>query len=443
MSEPYKEVKAGDPILAKDWNSIQSLIREHILTHTHGGGDSGAEIDVDLRSLALGAELAVRKLEASDSLLVGPSSQPVLAVNPKATNMEGSYQVSVAGTLRAEQVRTARLDGVTSLAAGDLAVSGSVGIGTAAGGGYRLSIAGGDAYLGGALAVAGPAHLGGGLNVGGPTVLNGPLTTGPLAAESLQILGPVAAVGAASLSGGLSVTGTASLGGDLNVTGGTTLSGDASIGTGKLLFGAQTRQMINLWRESYGIGVQNNTLYFRTGAHVAWYKQGAHDNGEFSAGTGGTPLMVIRDGNVAIGTADPGGNRLRVQGGATYLEGGLTVTGPSTLNGGLTVNGLATTATLRVGGGTTIDRFDDGALSNVTTSVPTARAVKAYIDAQVTQLNSQLSQATSLITQLTGQLNQFRAIYDRHQHRYIHYTYRDITTVNVQNWGDTQPPNPA
>ncbi len=99
--------------------SIQSLIREHILTHTHGGGDSGSEIDVDLRSLALGSELAVRKLEASDSLLVGPGSQPVLAVNPKATNTEGSYQVSVAGTLRAEQVRTARLDGVTSLAAGE------------------------------------------------------------------------------------------------------------------------------------------------------------------------------------------------------------------------------------------------------------------------------------------------------------------------------------
>ena len=314
MSEPYKEVKAGDPILAKDWNSIQSLIREHILTHTHGGGDSGSEIDMDLRSLALGAELAVRKLEASDSLLVGPGSQPVLAVNPKATNTEGSYQVSVAGTLRAEQVRTARLDGVTSLAAGELAVSGSVGIGTAPASGCRLRIEGGDTYLGGALAVTGLANLNGGLSVTGPTVLNGPLTAGPLAAESLQILGPLAAAGAASLNGGLSVTGSTVLGGDLSVTGGTTLGGDASIGAGTLSFGAQARQMINLWRESYGIGVQNNTLYFRTGAHVAWYRQGAHDNGEFTTGTSGPPLMVIRDGNVAIGTADPGGSRLRVQG---------------------------------------------------------------------------------------------------------------------------------
>ena len=121
----------------------------------------------------------------------------------------------------------------------------------------------------------------------------------------------------------------------------------------------------------------------------------------------------------------------------------MTVTGPATLNGGLTVNGAAMCGTLRVGGGAQIERFDDGTLGSATTSVPTARAVKAYVDAQVTQLNSQINQAMAQITQLTDQLNRFRAIYDRHQHRYIHYTYRDITAVNVQNWGDTQGPNPA
>ncbi len=111
----------------------------------------------------------------------------------------------------------------------------------------------------------GAANLNGGLSVTGATVLNGPLTVGSVAAESLQILGPVSAAGAASLNGGLSVTGSSALGGDMSVIGGTVLGGDVSIGAGKLSFGTQVRQMINLWRESYGIGVQNNTLYFRTG----------------------------------------------------------------------------------------------------------------------------------------------------------------------------------
>ncbi len=464
MSEPYKEVKAGDPILAKDWNSIQSLIREHILTHTHGGGDSGAEIDVDLRSLTFGSELAVRKLEASDSLLVGPGSKPLLAVNPQATNTEGSYQVNVAGTIRADQVRTARLDGVLELAAGSLAVSGSVGIGTAAPGDSKLKV-GGDAQIAGALAVESSVSVAMSLAVNGESKLNGQVTMGPATAESLAVAGQLSAEGplrikgrldvssGATVAGDLTVTGrtglkgrldvdndagikgrldvssSAVITGDLSVTGRTALNGDLSIGqAAKMSFGAQLRQMIHLWNESYGIGVQNNTLYFRTGAHVAWYKQGAHDNGEFSAGTGGTPLMVIRDGNVAIGTADPGGNRLRVQGGATYLEGALTVTGPATLNGGLTVNS-ATVGTLRVGTGMLIERFDDGTLGNSAAVVPTARAVKAYVDAQVALMMEQLKA--------------FKNVYDRHQHRYIHYTYRDITAVNVQNWGDTQSPNPA
>jgi hypothetical protein len=491
MSEPYKEVKAGDPILAKDWNSIQSLIREHILTHTHGGGDSGAEIDVDLRSLTFGSELAVRKLEASDSLLVGPGSKPLLAINPQATNTEGSYQVNVAGTIRADQVRTARLDGVVELAAGNLAVSGSVGIGTAAPSDSKLKV-GGDVQVAGALTVENSASIAMNLAVNGESALNGPVTMGPATAQSLTIAGQVSAGGpfvlkghldvsssavitgdlsvngsttlkrrldvaddvgikgrldvssSAVITGDLSVIGRTALNGVLTVTGSTALNGGLSIGqTAKISFGAQVRQMINLWNESYGIGVQNDTFYFRTGKNYAWYTGGTHDDGAMSAGTGGTAQMVIREGNVAIGANDPSGNRLKVQGGATYLDGALTVTGAANLNGGLAVNGLVTTSTLRVGGGAQIERFDDGALGSATTVVPTARAVKAYVDAQVSQANAQINQAMTQVTQLNDQLSRLRAIYERHQHKYVHYTYRDIANVNVQNTNDTQPPNPA
>ncbi|MCB0084413.1 MAG: hypothetical protein KDE47_25910, partial [Caldilineaceae bacterium] len=86
---------------------------------------------------------------------------------------------------------------------------------------------------------------------------------------------------------------------------------------GNLGFGSTVRQMINLWGASYGIGVQGNTQYFRTDKNFAWYKGGAHNDGEFNAGASGTVQMVIKDGNVGIGAVDPGNYRLNVNGDMT------------------------------------------------------------------------------------------------------------------------------
>lgn len=106
----------------------------------------------------------------------------------------------------------------------------------------------------------------------------------------------------------LKVTGNTYLEGTLTVTGNT------SIGTsGSLSFGSQVRQMINLWSTNFGIGVQDGTQYFRTDKNFAWYKKGAHSDGELTAGTNGTVQMVIKDGNVGIGTNGPAGT-LDVQG---------------------------------------------------------------------------------------------------------------------------------
>jgi hypothetical protein len=41
-------------------------------------------------------------------------------------------------------------------------------------------------------------------------------------------------------------------------------------------FGTQGRQMLNLWAEEFGIGVQPNTLYFRSGAQFSWFIGGQH-----------------------------------------------------------------------------------------------------------------------------------------------------------------------
>lgn len=82
------------------------------------------------------------------------------------------------------------------------------------------------------------------------------------------------------------------------------VKGDCKV-TESLIFGESTRQMINLWKTEYAIGIQYNTQYFRTGKNFAWYKGGTHDDAALSAGTNGTVQMVINDGNVGIGTTTP------------------------------------------------------------------------------------------------------------------------------------------
>ncbi len=90
------------------------------------------------------------------------------------------------------------------------------------------------------------------------------------------------------------------LGDDLgNHTATTTLlmgTQDVSFTSGEANFGATTRQMLNLWNSSYGIGVQSSTQYFRTGNHFAWYRGGGHNNGTFNAG-GGVVAMTLDNTN--------------------------------------------------------------------------------------------------------------------------------------------------
>ncbi len=94
----------------------------------------------------------------------------------------------------------------------------------------------------------------------------------------------------------------------LDVNGDAQISGDISV-NGTLNFDVAIRQMINLWDDgiqNYGIGVQADTQYFRTGKNFAWYKEGGHDDNVLNAGTGGIVQMVINDGKVGIGTTNPG-----------------------------------------------------------------------------------------------------------------------------------------
>lgn len=81
---------------------------------------------------------------------------------------------------------------------------------------------------------------------------------------------------------------------------GGTMTGQLNIGTAtNLAFGSATRQMIDLWSTSYGIGVQSGTQYYRTGGRFSWFRSGIHSNVENDAGSGGTVAMTL-DGNSSL-----------------------------------------------------------------------------------------------------------------------------------------------
>ena len=94
--------------------------------------------------------------------------------------------------------------------------------------------------------------------------------------------------------------------GKVQINGSTSL-----IGSSTLSFGATTRQMLNLYNTSYGIGVQIGTEYFRTNGGFAWFKGGAHSNTQNSPGPGGTLLMRLdASGNLfTTGAINPPSDR--------------------------------------------------------------------------------------------------------------------------------------
>lgn len=63
-------------------------------------------------------------------------------------------------------------------------------------------------------------------------------------------------------------------------------------------FGTTTRQMMNLWSTSFGIGVQSGTLYFRTGntaAHFSFHAGGVHSDAACAPGAGGVEYMRLNN----------------------------------------------------------------------------------------------------------------------------------------------------
>jgi len=78
-----------------------------------------------------------------------------------------------------------------------------------------------------------------------------------------------------------------------NLTTTPTFQGNVTIAAANsLLFGSSTRQMLNLWSTTYGLGVQSSTLYYRTAGRFSWFRGGSHNDNENNPG-GGTVAMTL------------------------------------------------------------------------------------------------------------------------------------------------------
>ncbi|MGE3769525.1 MAG: tail fiber domain-containing protein [Bdellovibrionales bacterium] len=137
------------------------------------------------------------------------------------------------------------------------------------------------------------------LNVAGNTNITGDLTvsgtiTGTVASNSItQGDSSVTVTDAGTGSIAVTADGTAALTVDVD---------DIDIvGTAELNFGAAVRQMVNLYNASYGIGVQSNTLYNRSGSAFAWYVGGSHNATQYNSG-GGSTAMILTATGLGIGT---------------------------------------------------------------------------------------------------------------------------------------------
>lgn len=80
--------------------------------------------------------------------------------------------------------------------------------------------------------------------------------------------------------------------------------GNATLPSGSLSFGSQQAQILNLSGTGYGIGVQTDTLYFRSDSDFAFYVGGKYSSTQDDPGSGGSISLLIDDnGDVTLAGA--------------------------------------------------------------------------------------------------------------------------------------------
>ena len=75
---------------------------------------------------------------------------------------------------------------------------------------------------------------------------------------------------------------------------------------GRVTFGSTARQTIDIYSNTYGIGMQTDAQYYRSPSSFAWFKGGSHNTSKFNAGQNGSVSMVIdQNAKVGINTSSP------------------------------------------------------------------------------------------------------------------------------------------
>jgi hypothetical protein len=82
--------------------------------------------------------------------------------------------------------------------------------------------------------------------------------------------------------------------------------------TPNLSFGSKTRQMVNLFSTTYGMGVQESTLYMRSNSEFSWFRGGSHHDSARNAG-GGRLQMVLTDSGLTVNGAVSSGSDRHVK----------------------------------------------------------------------------------------------------------------------------------
>jgi hypothetical protein len=99
---------------------------------------------------------------------------------------------------------------------------------------------------------------------------------------------------------------------------------------GGLFFGRVTQQMLNLWGAEYGIGIQDSTEYFRSGADFCWFRKGVHSDTSSDPGGGFLAMKLDHDSNLSVSGGLLAGGNVGF-GGSLSVGGNLRVNGDQDL----------------------------------------------------------------------------------------------------------------
>jgi hypothetical protein len=71
-------------------------------------------------------------------------------------------------------------------------------------------------------------------------------------------------------------------------------------GEGNLQFGERLAQLLNLWKQKYGIGIQSATMYFRSDYDFCWYRGGSHSDIRDDPGGGSLAMKLDESSNLSL-----------------------------------------------------------------------------------------------------------------------------------------------